>query len=707
MGRLDEAQAQLACAESGQRLLIENLPGAVFIDDAARPGFTKYVSPQLKTVFGHDPQAWVEGGYAYWASHVHPADRERAEALWRRCCASGQPYFCEYRLRSPDGRLFWVQDTVGGSEIVVDGERLRYGFMLDVSARRQAEESVREQAHLLKTAQSVAGVGAWSAAPSRDRRMHWSEETWRLFGMPADDFVPTLETWLDQVHDDDRPRLQAAFGSLFDDPEAESVDLRYRHKRADGAWRWMHVHGDSVWSSYDGGRLVAGVVRDVTDQVEAEHRIERLAYHDLLTGLPNRAQFVERLREAVLQASRRTGWLAVLYADLDQFKAVNDTLGHAVGDRLLQEVSQRLRSCLRADGIVARYGGDEFIVLLPALPSAQAATLRAAELCASLHAPIAIDGQSQSLRISASMGVAVAAGGEDVDGEALIRRADLALYAVKNTGRDGWRLFSVDMELELQRRRQLEHELRLALERREFVVHYQPQIDLRSGGIVGVEALLRWQHPTRGLVPPTEFIPLAEETLVIVPIGEWVLAEAVGQIAAWRTEGLPALRMAVNLSARQFHDQALPDKLRTVLARYAVDPAQLELEVTESCVLRQSELALEMLSQLRQLGVSIAIDDFGTGYSNLGALKEYPYARLKFDRLFIRDMAESAEAGAIVRAMFAMADALHLPVVAEGVETAAQLDLLDALGCGEVQGFHTGRPMAAAQIAARLSPAWA
>ena len=309
MVRVDGAQARLAEAENAQRRLIENLPGAVLIDYADRPGYTKYASPQLKTLFGHDPAQWVAGGYEYWYEHIHPADRDRAVGPWRESCENGTPYFCEYRLMAPDGQLHWVQDMANGASVVVDGERLCYGFMLDVSARRQTEEALREHIHLLKTAQAVAGVGAWSIEPSFDGRVRWSDETYLLFGLQPGHSPPTVRAWFDGVHVEDRARVVAAFERLFAEENDGSIELRYRYHRADGATRWILAHADKVWSSYDDRRLVAGVVRDVTEQIETERHIERLAYHDLLTGLPNRAQLVERLRTALVEARRRGNWI--------------------------------------------------------------------------------------------------------------------------------------------------------------------------------------------------------------------------------------------------------------------------------------------------------------------------------------------------------------------------------------------------------------
>ena len=691
MTRVDETQTRLAEAEAGHRILIENLPGAVFIDYTDRPGWTKYVGPQLKTLFGHDPATWIAGGYDYWLAHVHPEDRERADQLWQHSCATGTPYFCEYRLLSPDGRTHWVQDTAAAQSVLVQGERLSYGFMLDVTVRRQAEQALRESEMMMKTAQSVAHIGSWSAEPALDGAIRCSDECYRLFGVDPITFDHRVRTWLAGVHPGDRGPMRAAFMRLID--TGEPADLRYRFRRADGQQRWIHCHAERVHALHDERRLLTGVVQDVTEQVEAGRRIERLAYHDLLTGLPNRALFGERLAEALTNDLRGDTLVAVLYADLDEFKDINDTLGHAIGDRVLQVVAHRLMTVLDDTDTVARYGGDEFIILLPRLATLDDASQVAAQICATLRDPIRIE--HQTLHLTATIGLSCARAGDDLDGETLVRHADIALYAAKNAGRDTWQIFNDRMDQAVQARRQLESDLRLALERGEFHLLYQPQLDLRTGQIKGVEALLRWQHPTRGLVLPAAFVPLAEDTQLILPIGEWVLATAAAQLAAWRAAGVPPLRMAINLSARQFQDQALPEKVRYALQAMKIEPSAIELEITESSVLRQSDQPLEMLHRLRAIGVNIAIDDFGTGYSNLGTLKQYPFARLKIDRLFIRDTPDSAEASAIVCAILAMADALKLTVVAEGVETAEQYAYLLAQGCAEVQGYYTGHPVAA------------
>jgi diguanylate cyclase (GGDEF)-like protein len=442
-------------------------------------------------------------------------------------------------------------------------------------------------------------------------------------------------------------------------------------------------------------QLVAIV--DVTEKRQAEARIAHMAHHDALTGLPNRVLFHERLEEALLRVHRYPEILAVLYLDLDQFKSVNDTLGHPVGDKLLVAVADRLRKCLRDCDMVARFGGDEFAVLQIGLAGPHEAGDLGERIVTLLSEPYDIDGQQGV--IGASVGIALApADGETA--EQLLRNADIALYQAKEDGRRVFRFFEPGMDTRLRARRALEFDLRKALAAGEFELYYQPLITLETGVISGFEALLRWHHPSRGMVAPAEFIPVAEEIGLIVPIGEWVLRQACAEAATWPDN----LKVAVNLSPVQFKKANLPQVVFATLASSGLPAARLELEITESIFLANSETNLATLRRLRALGVGISMDDFGIGYSGLSYLRAFPFDKIKIDRSFISELGENTDCMAIIKAVTNLGSTLGIPTLAEGAETEKQFAQLREAGCTEMQGYLFSRPIPASEIAGLLSP---
>lgn len=432
-------------------------------------------------------------------------------------------------------------------------------------------------------------------------------------------------------------------------------------------------------------------VRVLASQRQAEAIIAHLAHHDALTGLANRTLLRIHLDEAVARA-RRGEAAAVLCLDLDDFKDVNDTLGHTVGDQLLQAVTQRLRSGMRETDTVARLGGDEFAVVQTALTQGSDAGLLAQRLIDSLGAPYDIDGHH--ILVGVSVGIALTPG-DGLDSDQLLRNADMALYRAKGAGRGCFRYYEPEMNAHAQLRRLLQLDLQRALEAREFALHYQPQVDLATRGVTGFEALLRWHHPERGLIMPERFIPLAEETRAIVPLGEWVLRQACQEAAGWPG----GQKVAVNLSPVQFAHGRLPEAVAAALRFSGLDPARLELEITEMVLLRDTEATLAALHELRALGVAVALDDFGTGYASLGYLQRFPFDRVKIDRSFIRKLGQSKESDAIVRSIIDLCAAISMATTAEGVETEEQAGILRADGCREAQGYLFGRPSATAEAA--------
>jgi len=429
----------------------------------------------------------------------------------------------------------------------------------------------------------------------------------------------------------------------------------------------------------------------------ANRELKFLALHDSLTKLPNRALLEDRLDQQVQKARRDASQFAVLFLDLDGFKAVNDAYGHQVGDLLLIEAAARIRACVRARDTLARIGGDEFVLLIDSNEPADAANV-ADKLATAIREPIYIDGHE--LRVSASIGIAVFEGTNDP--QSLLKNADAAMYHAKTLGRDGFCFFESSMHEDAQKQMQIVQDLRLAEARGQLALHYQPKFDAVDGRLIGAEALLRWHHPVRGLVPPGQFIPLAEKTGLIVPIGRWVLNEACRQMSEWKAAGIGLPGVSVNLSALQFNHHGLVQAVSETLRRHALDPQFLTLEITESTAMRHADASIAILQQLHAMGVHISIDDFGTGYSSLLYLKRLSASELKIDHGFVRDLVHDAEDAAIVAAIVALGRTLNLKIVAEGVETVEQKEFLTRLGCDSLQGFLLGRPTSAEKFSESL-----
>jgi diguanylate cyclase (GGDEF)-like protein len=431
----------------------------------------------------------------------------------------------------------------------------------------------------------------------------------------------------------------------------------------------------------------------------AEERNARLAQFDSLTGLPNRHLFQDRLAQSVALARRGGATMAMLFIDLDRFKLVNDTMGHAAGDRLLKEAAVRLSRSVRASDTVARLGGDEFAATLLDLSRPGDAAVVAQKIIDALAEPFMLDGHDAY--VSGSVGIALFPGDSE-DAAGLVMNADAAMYRAKERGRNNYQFYTRALNERAMQRLALESSLRKALDRQEFLLHYQPRLSLKTGRICGMEALLRWNHPERGVVAPAEFIPVLEETGLIVPVGEWVLRSACRQVRLWADEGLPVTSMAVNLSARQFQAPDLERSLMEILSGAGIDARVMELEITESLLIDDPDRAARTLRSLAACGLKISVDDFGTGYSSLAYLKRFPLDALKIDRSFVRDIARDADDAAITVAIIDLAHALGMEVVAEGVETRGQLDFLARHGCDEIQGFFFSPPIDAAQCARLL-----
>jgi len=480
--------------------------------------------------------------------------------------------------------------------------------------------------------------------------------------------------------------------------DEDLLSFESEHKRKDGSLYPVEVR--LQFSSIETPPVFVAVISDITERRQAQERLNYLAFNDTLTGLPNRLLLLDRILQAMLESERHERLVAILYLDLDRFKLVNDTLGHDAGDQLLRSVAGRLSDCVRPGDTVARLGGDEFTVVLANVAHVDDVGRVAQKVLDVFAAPFLLAGQE--VFVSSSIGISLYPL-DDTNLETLLKNADVAMYHAKDSGRNTFQFYTPELNARTARRLGLETALRHAIERNEFLLHYQPQVDLASGKVTGMEALIRWQRPETGLVSPLEFIPLAEDTGLIVPIGEWVLHTACAQNHAWQEAGLPALRMSVNIAARQFQQQNLAEVVARVLKKTGLDPRWLMLEITESTVMRDAGAAIETLQQIGAMGVGLSVDDFGTGYSSLSYLKRFPLDCLKIDKSFIDDITTNPDDAAIATAIISMAGSLKIKVVAEGVETLAQLNFLRARGCDAMQGYYFSKPLPAAALASMLA----
>ncbi len=584
----------------------------------------------------------------------------------------------------------------------------RIEYMLRASL---AAEELRQSQTKLATAQRIAGLGYWEWDLEHNR-LSFSRDLYRILGLAAAERINSFEAFLEHLHPSDRGRLEESLTELLHDREPRDADFRI--VRPDGSERYVEQQAEPTLDDEGRLRRVICTVQDVTERKHAEQRIRFLAYYDALTDLPNRRSFAQRLDRALASAHRRERHMGVLFLDLDRFKRINDSLGHAAGDQLLQEVAERLLGCVRATDcvsrpvdqhperrLVARLGGDEFVVLLTEISSSEDAARVARRLVESLADSFTLN--DQEVFLTASIGIALYPD-DGVDADTLIKNADTAMYHAKSQGGNNHQYYAESMNATALERLVLESNLGKALDRREFILHYQPQFDI-DGHLVGAEALIRWQHPEQGMIPPGEFIPLAEKTGLIVKIGDWVLLTACAQASAWRRAGHPLARMAVNLSSRQLEKKDFPRRLAEILEHTGLEPGCLELELTESTLMQDRDETVEMLRALKAMGVRLSIDDFGTGYSSLGYLMRFPLDALKIDRSFLNGIPGESDHAAIASAIIAMSKSLGLMVVAEGVETEAQVEFLRQKGCDEMQGFLLGKPMPADELVRLLAGA--
>ncbi len=592
--------------------------------------------------------------------------------------------------REPDEALLEVSDAVS-KQI---GQ-----FIL----RKEAEEALRESELQLRAVFDQADVGISMTALDM-QYLRTNDKYCGIVGYEREELLSmrasevNLEANVDAMRDY-RSRM------LLENFPGMTVEKQLVRK--DGSLVWVSMATSLVRASDGTPRYFIAVIQDISENrraaealKESEEQFRVLAHYDLLTGLPNRALFYERLSQGLAHARRNGWWLAVLFIDVDRFKHVNDTFGHAAGDQLLKQVSERLADCIRSDDTVGRLSGDEFAIVLSRLTAASDASVVATKIIDCLNQPFALEGAE--LFVSVSIGITVFPT-DSVEQDALIRNADVAMYRAKDRGRNNYQFYTPEMNRRTREMLNVESELRRALERDEFVLHYQPKVSLKTGRITGLEALLRWQHPERGLVSPADFIPVLEETGLVVQAGEWVIRAVCGQLSRWRAAGVQVVPVAVNLSARQFLSRDLGATIKAILAESGIESELLEVEITESAIMNDIEEANRTLEYLQSIGVRSAIDDFGTGYSSLAYLKRFPLKALKVDRSFVSEITTDADDANITQAVISMAHSLRLIVIAEGVETEAQLAYLLRYGCDEVQGYLFSRPVPEAACAAALA----
>ncbi len=688
----ERKQLEEATRDSNEKLRAVFMAAPLAIIARDRDKLIRMWNPSAERMFG-----WKESEVLGTATTIVPEHlREENNRLRLRAEAGETIRMEETQRMDRAGRIYDVSLTISplhGADGSVQGTMVT---IADISPRKQAEAALRESETQLRLAMDAAQLGMWYWECDSDL-FNCSEGLPALFGRLRMNPPYDYRTLQEALHGEDRELFQATFRHAVKQGSGFQIDFRVVWP--DGSVHWISNRGQ-VHRGEDGrAQRVIGVAMDITDRKVAEQRIAHMAHHDALTGLPNRVLLRDRIQQAIAQAHRNATQMAVLFIDLDRFKTINDSLGHQLGDRLLQSVASRILVCVREGDTVARVGGDEFVIVIPEIAHAADASAVAAKILEVLGNAFHLHGND--LHVAASIGISLYPS-DGPDAETLMRNADTAMYHAKDSGRANFQFFTQHMNVAAQQRLSLETRLRRALENREFELHYQPFFDLRDRSITGFEALLRWNQPDGAAVPPVEFIAAAEESGLIVPIGEWVLREALVQARSWQGGGR-SYKIAVNVSARQLARRGYVERLLRLIQDSGLDPALVELEVTESVIIESAGEARGALDQIAALGVGIAIDDFGTGYSGLAYLKRLPIDTVKIDQSFVRDLTVDPDDAAIVTAIVAMARSLGMDVVAEGVETEEQLRELERLGCRRAQGYLLARPMTAAAVRALLA----
>jgi diguanylate cyclase (GGDEF)-like protein/PAS domain S-box-containing protein len=612
-----------------------------------------------------------------------------------------KPIVCTILNYRKDGTPFWNELTI--NPVFDENKQLSnfIGLQTDVTARERAEAALRESEERYALAVQGANDGIWDWN-LKTGKVYYSPRWKSMLGYREDEIGDAIEEWFDRIHPEDMNWVKHNLKEHLDGFTSH-FEQEYRIKHRDGEHRWILCRGLAVCDASGKTTRMAGSLTDLTAWKRAEEKLIHDALHDTLTGLPNRILLMERLRHAIQLCQRRCSLFAVLFLDLDRFKVINDSLGHMLGDRLLIAIADRLSHCLRPNDTIARLGGDEFVVLVEDARDENAVTLIVRRIQQELSQPFNLNGHE--VFTAASIGIAFGTQNY-VHPEDLLRDADTAMYRAKEKGRGRYEIFNFRMHTHAVELLQLETDLRRAIERQELLLYYQPIVSLRSRQIVGFESLLRWNHPKRGMISPTEFIPIAEDTGLIIPIGHWVMQEACRQLQRWQRQFSDhPITITVNLSGKQFTPH-LTDEIQQTLIDTGINARCLKLEITESILMENAELAVVTLSQLQELGIHLAIDDFGTGYSSLSYLHRFPIDTLKIDRSFIRKIDSDGEQLAIVRTIITLAWNLGMDVVAEGVETSKQLAQLRALHCDYAQGYFFCKPVDAEAATQLIHGEW-
>ncbi|BCB02658.1 sensor domain-containing protein [Bacillus sp. KH172YL63] len=630
------------------------------------------ITPGIENLYGYSLKEFYRDSLL-WKKVIHPEDsdvlKEREETL-----ASGQSCVSIYRIIKPDGQVRWIQDR-GIPTFDESGEMVSFTSVLfDITDRRESEDKYRS---LVEMSPDIIAV------ISNEKFDYINEAGSKLVGAESPQDIINEDVALFTRPEDIITVREKAYGSMT----GERFELTI--KRLNGAE--IDVEVSAMPILYGGRTAIQLVGRDITDRKKAEKTIHTMAYYDTLTGLPNRNKFKQFLNESISMSPEQS--IAILFLDLDRFKVINDTKGHSTGDIILEQVALQLKAVVLDHGTVFRQGGDEFIILLSNLNVAAVEEI-AGDILESFISPITID--EQEFFVTPSIGISMYPfDGEDQ--ENLIKHADTAMYLAKERGKNNYQFYFPELETNSSRHMEVENGLRKALEFNQFTLYYQPKVDLETHTVLGVEALIRWVHPALGLIPPTEFIPLAEETGLINPIGKWVLREACQQSKSWEEQGLGVIPVAVNISVRQIKDDGFVDMVKETLAEMAFQPSRLELEITES-IMQDFERSTEVLNRLKEVGVTISMDDFGTGYSSLNNLRHLPIDSIKIDKSFVDDIAKASPQVSIVKAIIDMSQNMNFTTIAEGIETAEQVAFLRGNGCQVGQGYHFGRPMPASEL---------
>ncbi|HVN99733.1 MAG TPA: EAL domain-containing protein [Steroidobacteraceae bacterium] len=656
----------------------------------------EYVSEGFHALTGRQPEDLLGNRVCSYNDLIHPDDRARVGEYCATSKDEGARILVEYRICHLDGSVRWVSER---AVRVYDRPTATWkweGFIEDITELKRAEQELKEANARYQSIFENALEGIFQVTPE-GRLLVANPAMARMFGYesPAE-LLAELRDIPRQLYVE--PERRAEYRRQIESQGSVS-NFEFQAFRKNGEVIWVSENAHVRRNEIDGSIYYEGTLEDITDRRVYQAQIERQANYDALTGLANRTLLNARLHQAISGAAERGGGIAVVFIDLDQFKFINDTYGHALGDGLLQSMADRLRSCVRDSDTVARQGGDEFVLLLQGYrPPDLAGVVQR------LHAAIALPWRSgrREFHVTSSIGVAVYPGDGD-SADVLLRNADAAMYKAKENGRNAVQFFTAELNHALVERLDIEHRLRGALARHQFLLHYQPRIDMDTGRVAGAEALLRWRVPQRGLVSPARFISVAEDTGLIVPIGRWVLHTACAQARAWQEAGLPPIVVSVNVSPRQFREGNIVETIAEALRVTGLDAHHLQIELTEGLAMHGAEKYVEMLGRIKALGVQIAVDDFGTGYSSLSYLKRFPVDQLKVDRSFVVDLATDPDDAVIVQAIIALGHKLNLRVVAEGVETTEQLEFLRQSGCDEMQGYLFGKPMIAADFAELLS----